>query len=59
MLDTLTKPLTQLKALKLVPEGSIKKNARNFLTYDFSNQKQVTSFYDRARKQFLEVPLKE
>ena len=35
MFDTLTKPSTQLKALKLVPKGSFKKNTWSFLTYGF------------------------
>jgi hypothetical protein len=58
MLDTLTKPSTQLKALKLVPEGaSIKKSDIPF-NGTFILRNKVNSFFDRSQKQFLEVPLK-
>jgi hypothetical protein len=57
MLDTLTKPSTQLKALKLVPEGaSIKKSDIPF-NGTFILRNKVYSFFDRSQKQFLEVPL--
>ena len=59
MLDTLTKPSTQLKALKLVPEGaSIKKSDIPF-NGTFILRNKVNSFFDRSQKQFLEVPLYE
>jgi hypothetical protein len=58
MLDTLTKPSTQLKALKLVPEGaSINKSDIPF-NGTFILRNKANSFFDRSQKQFLEVPLK-
>jgi hypothetical protein len=53
MLDTLTKPSTQLKALKLVPEGaSIKKSDTPF-NGTFILRNKVNSFFDKSQKQLL------
>jgi hypothetical protein len=55
MLDTLTKPSTQLKSLKLVPEGaSINKSGIPF-NGTFILRNNVNSFFDRSQKQFLEM----
>jgi hypothetical protein len=60
MLDTLTKPSTQLKALKLVPEGaSIKKSGIPF-NGRFILINKVNRFFDSSQKQLLlEVRLRK
>ena len=52
MLDTLTKPSTPLKALKLVPEGAVIKNSPYPLIDSFILKTRSITFLTEAKSNF-------